>query len=384
MDCKTPQYATICGHLLKDPDGVRTHLESLGLEGSEVFMDEIVSRDLDLFENAEGKKRLVEQLQSLGVKRLHCSYWAWPTSLLTSNRLAATIDAFGGEEQTRGYFGDLTGRHMFERWTQEYELAKAIGAQAYTFHLIDYAPIDGRWEFEIPTGEIRQAMVFMIQHLLETLDENGLIDENSPRIELENAGFGLEYGMQQASDAALVLDQLYDPHDKVRIAWDMNHLLHATGIRDGRPCFLLPENEKTEQMHEIEESSSNASELEIEWLRKNLLDNRLAGRIGAVHLSDCVPKTTEFFVRGKLAEPYHSELVSLGSWDEMEEYGVKIVLEHYDSHVPVGRGSLRPEDVRKTLEELASENDGFVILHELKNSEDIFEDVSLQKSAVGI
>ena len=55
-------------------------------------------------------------------------------------------------------------------------------------------------------------MVYMIQRLLNELDARNLLTENSPRIELENAGYGLEYGMQDAPDAAFVLDQLCDPH----------------------------------------------------------------------------------------------------------------------------------------------------------------------------
>ena len=47
-----------------------------------------------------------------------------------------------------------------------------------------------------------------------------------------------------------------------------------------------------------------------------------------------------------------------------------IVLERYDSHVPMGdeRGVYTAPAVRRWIAELARENEGFVVLHELKNS----------------
>lgn len=321
------------------------------------------------------------------MRRLHCSYWAWPTALLTQNRLGWAVGAFGGEDAVRAYYGDLTGAHLFERWAQEYELACELGAEAYTFHLIDYAPIDGRWEFAVPVADIRQAMVYMIQRLLGELDARGLLSPDSPRIELENAGFGLEYGMQHADDAAFVLGQLYDPHDKVRLAWEVNHLLHATGVdpATGRGAFLLPDDEKTEAMRAIEARGLDARGLCTEWVLANLLDPRCVGRTSCVHLSDCVAKDVEYFVRGRLAEPWYGELCSLGSWEEMEEYGVGIVLGRYDSHVPMGTtGALDCARVADALSELAERGDGFCVLHELKNEDDVLGAVAAQRAVMGL
>ena len=117
----------------------------------------------------------------------------------------------------REYYGDLTGAHMYARWCQEYELATALGAQSYTFHLIDYAPIDGMWDFTISKADIRQAMISMLQHFLNELLDRGLIGPDSPQIELENAGWGLEHGMQTAEDYAMLYRQIYDPFHKVKL-----------------------------------------------------------------------------------------------------------------------------------------------------------------------
>lgn len=382
-----PQYAMICGDLLEQPEAVAQAMDAQHLVGTEVFMDEVHSRTLSLFDNDEELHALADKLTALRVKRLHCSYWAWPTALLIQNRLAFAVEAMGGEDAVRDYYGDLTGAHLYDRWCQEYALAREIGAQAYTFHLIDYAPIDGRWEFEIPVADIRQAMVYMIQRLLNELDARNLLDEKSPRIELENAGYGLEYGMQDAPDAAFVLDQLYDPHNKVCLAWEINHLLHATGTdtQTGLGVFMLPEDEKTDAMRRIEAMKLDARGLCTTWVIENLLDPRVAGRVGAVHLSDCVAKDTAYFVRGRLVEPWGSELDALPSWEDMEEYGVTIVLRDYDSHVPMGtKGVLDVESIGEALNTLAEQNENFVILHELKNEADVLGAVAEQQNVMSL
>ena len=130
---------------------------------------------------------------------------------------------------------------MFARWMQEYELACELGAQAYVFHVIDYAAIDGAWEFTITREQVLDAMVRMVQEFLLRLAGKGLLSAGSPVIELENAGWGLEYGAQRCEDFAEIFRQVYDPFDKLRVSWDMNHLLHAIGkAPDGKSaCFML-------------------------------------------------------------------------------------------------------------------------------------------------
>ena len=109
------------------------------------------------------------------------------------------------------------------------ETRSALNAQAYTFHLIDYAPIDGKWEFTIQERDFPGNDLYD-PGTHKSLVGGGLMTENSPQIEVENAGWGLEYGLQTAEDFAKMFHQLYDPFDKVRIGWDINHLLHAIGF----------------------------------------------------------------------------------------------------------------------------------------------------------
>jgi hypothetical protein len=79
-------------------------------------------------------------------------------------------------------------------------------------------------------------------------------------------------------------------------------------------------------------------------------------------------KYTEYFQRGKLVEPYYSELMRLKTPEEQEEYGVGIVLSAYDSHLPLGDGALVPDVLRYIILKLLSNKPNIVILHELKNS----------------
>jgi hypothetical protein len=178
----------------------------------EVFMDDVVPRNLPLFSNALEKTSLVHKLAKLRVKRIHCSYWAYPTSFLTKNNFSELVERFGSIKDVVDYYGDTTGSHMFNRWSQEYELACELGAQAYTFHLIDYAPIDGKWSFTVSRADILQAMIFMTQQFVSILTERELITSHSPQIELENAGWGLEYGVQTAADYRALFSQVYDPY----------------------------------------------------------------------------------------------------------------------------------------------------------------------------
>ena len=55
-----------------------------GLEGIEVFMDDVKNRTEVLFAAETEKEALVDRLAAGSVKRIHCSYWAYPTSFSVS------------------------------------------------------------------------------------------------------------------------------------------------------------------------------------------------------------------------------------------------------------------------------------------------------------
>jgi len=354
-----------------------------GFDGTEVFMDDIVSRNLPLFNNNKEKEILKKRLEKLNVKRLHCSYWAYPTSFLTKNDFSQLIERFGDEKEVKAYYGDLTGRHMFRRWIQEYEMACELKAQAYTFHLIDYAPIDGEWAFTISREDICQAMIFMTQQFICLLEEREMLTESSPQIELENAGWALEYGVQTSLDYKRLFNQLYDPHGKVRIGWDINHLLHAIGGEAGKIRFMLPMYELDANMKRIKaEYESCPQKFIMEWIKTNLLEPDIIEKIGAIQLSDCALKGTEYFTAGKLNEPFMGEISKLHTWEEKENYGVGIVLSKYDSHLPLGTGVLSGKEMGKLLEMLEDQNPELVILHELKNSSALQSDLDMQLTAI--
>ncbi|CEG26379.1 hypothetical protein [Bacillus sp. B-jedd] len=344
--------------------------DEYGLDGMEVFMDDVLSRDQEL---KKEKQSILDKLRALHVKRIHCSYWAYPTSFLTKNNFYELIDRFGSMEDVISYYGDLTGDHMFKRWADEYQIATELKAQAYTFHLIDYAPIDGKWEFTISKSEIRQAMIYMVQQFLNYLMDKQLITEDSPLIEVENAGWGLEHGLQTADDYRLMYRQLYDPFQKVKISWDINHLLHAIGFDEKQNCarFFLPDNEISPKMYDLQQCyGSNPQIFAQEWLEQNIFDSELLHQVSCIHLSDCDLKKTEFFRNGKLTGRYYEEITSLDSWDKQEEYGVNIVLTSYDSHIPLGDGILDPASIKEMILKIRTVQSNLAILHELKNNID--------------
>ncbi|MDO4470815.1 MAG: BtpA/SgcQ family protein, partial [Bacillota bacterium] len=307
------EYCTYKEELFKEKNLREFCLEN-EITGMEVFMDDIISRDMLLFKNEQEKQKLEEKLKYLNVKRIHCAYWAYPTSFLTKNRFSELIERFGGADEVKKYYGDFTGKHMYERWVQEYEIASSLNAQAYTFHLIDYAPIDGKWSFTIPREDIRQAMIYMIQQLLNCLLERNLLSENSPYIEVENAGWGLEYGLQSAEDFEEMFCQIYDPFDRVRIGWDINHLLHAVGFseKEQRAEFFLTSEEITKEMKEMENKYGYIQSLFAEkWLKKNILNRSIINKITSIHLSDCKMKTTAYFKNGILIGKYNEVIQSM-------------------------------------------------------------------------
>ncbi|MDR2008854.1 MAG: hypothetical protein LBQ22_00020 [Bacteroidales bacterium] len=380
------QYITYKEHIFENiPVDIKTFCINNGLEGTEVFFDDIVPRTNKLFSDNNEKTDIINKLTELQVKRLHCSYWAYPTSFLTKSHFNELIERFGSIDKVKEYYCDLTGKHIWDRWQQEYEIATAMNVQAYTFHLIDYAPIDGEWEFTIPISEIKQAMIYMIQQFILNLIEDDLLTEKSPIIEIENAGWGLEYGTQTNCDFIDIYRQLYDPLNKVKIGWDINHILHATGKRtdNGIAYFMLPDEEKTNEMVDLEkEYVQKHHKFAYEWITLNILDPQIIDKISAIHLSDCKLKDIEYFIKGKLQPPYSDEIDKLPTWEEKEEYGVNIVLTHYDSHVPLQKGILLGTDIKFLLNEILKANQDYVILHELKNSNEIQIDLTWQKSLI--
>ena len=354
---------------------------SFPLAGTEIYCADLKDRCTSLYNSAEELHALAARLSAQGVRRLHASYWASPAAFFC--RLADPREYFGTQEAVAAYYGDLDGSHLIRRWCQEYALACAMGAEAYTFHLIDYFPIDGMWQFSISRQCVLSAMAEVTARFLAALDKEGLLSQDSPRIELENAGWGLEYGAQTARDFSQLLRQVRDPRQKLRVAWDVNHLLHAVGQRDGQGMFFLPEDEVTGDMQLLQaEYGADPPVFAAKWLEHNLLAPELRGKVACVHLSDCAMKSHQFFSRGKLEEPWHSALTACPDWDSREQYGEQLVLRHYDSHLPLGTGILTGGAVVPLLQRLDSENPGFSLLHELKNSSDLPLDLACQRAAL--
>ena len=351
-----------------------------GIEGLELFATDIVPRNEVLVVTDQ----LVADLVGIGVKRLHCSYWGSPTNFLMKVDFAELVERFGGRDALREYYGDLTGSRMLRRWVTEYRLASEIGAQAYVFHLIDYMTEDGSWSFSIDKELVRTAMASMLQMFLAALEEEQLLSADSPLIEIENAGWGLEHGMQTADHAVAVLREISDPHGRVRLGWDLNHLLHALGSGDGSVGeFQLPEAEITSQMRELLRPSPGIADLADAWVASNVLDGRLAGAVGSIQVSDCPAKTVSYFENGSFVEPYSSRQRSMATRAERADFGLAVVLEHYDNHVPVGDGMLVPDRVADLISRGSGMHPELVILHELKNSEDLLTDLRRQRAALG-
>jgi hypothetical protein len=382
------QYLTYDKGLLtaEETQNISGFLKKYNMEGTELYMNEVHPRTENLFQKDEEKQKWVEEFSDLCVKRIHCSYWAYPTSFLTKSHFRELVERLGTLEEVINYYGDLKGIHMYERWAQEYELACALGAQAYVFHTIDYAAIDGAWEFTISREEILQAMAGMVQTFLMYLEEKKLLTENSPLIELENAGWGLEYGAQTSEDFAAILEQIYDPSNKVRIGWDINHLLHAMGWNEKKDgaCFMLQDFEITPKMAELQRLyGSDPKKFAMKWIESNLLHPAVIDKTNCLHLSDCKLKEVEYFRNGRLQFSFGEKIDSLSTRDEKSDYGVGIVLDKYDSHIPMGRGVLLAEEMKKLMAELKNKNDTFVLLHELKNSRPLVPDLEAQLAFLG-
>jgi hypothetical protein len=361
-----------------DLPGAAAHIRALEAAGTEVFMNDIRPRTEALFRTEGEFCKLVNRFSEGAVKRVHCSYWGSPTAFVANIGFDELVDRFSDTAALRRYFGDMSGRHMFTRWCDEYALASAIEARAYVFHLIDYLHVDGAWEFSVSRETVLEAMVIMLQQFLRELDDRGLLHEGSPVIELENAGWGLEFGVQTADDFVAVLDQVFDEYDRLRIGWDLNHLLHAIGERDGEAAFLLPDGEISSSMRELQrEAGGDGSELAKTWIKQNVFDPRLSSKVGALHLSDCPLKPEEFFRNGKLQGGYWTD----GTYEEQAAAGLALVLEHYDNHVPIGHGILDPHWVRSFVVACAKQIQPrrLMVLHELKNEPDMWAAAARQQ-----
>ncbi|MER5491000.1 hypothetical protein [Streptomyces sp. NPDC002490] len=359
-----------------DLDAADAMIRARAIRGAEVFMNDLKPRTSPLAGTAEERSALRSALRAAGVRRLHSSYWAAPTAFVANVQFGELVERFESTDQLRDYFGDLTGTHMFSRWCDEYALACELAADAYVFHLIDYMPVDGAWEFTVDRQVVLDAMVVLTQRFLRELDDRGLVNGSSPVIELENAGWGLEFGAQTAEDFVEFLAKVHDPADRLRLGWDLNHLLHAVGTSDGKAAFLLPDAEMTPRMRELERrAAGDVRELSAAWIAQNVLDERLLDRVSALHLSDCPAKDVEYFRNGVLDEAHAVE----GDRETRQAAGLRIVLDHYDNHVCLGDGVLDPAEVRRVVDALADRHP-LMVLHELKNAPDVWAEVDRQRA----
>ena len=227
----------------------------------------------------------------------------------------------------------------------------------------------------------------MTQQLLCTLEQKKLLSEDSPSIELENAGWGLEHGMQVADDYEMLFSQVYDPWGKLKIGWEINHILHALGVspHTGEGRFFLPEAEITSVMAWLQKSYGHSpATLAMEWVACNLMAPGLQGKIGSVHLSDCAMKTVEYFRNGILCAPYIDNLWSMEDPEDRINYGWRMVLDYYDTHIPLGTGILPQKGMRELLQKLRDKNEGIVCLHELKASKPLVPALEGQMEYLGL
>lgn len=356
-----------------------------GIAGVEAPIDRITPKN-QAFPQGDDWKALTERLVGARVCRVHCSYWGSPTNFLAKVNFRELVDRFGSLAAVRDYYGDLTGHQMMRRWRDEYALARAIGARTYVFHLIDYATVDGAWEFTLSKLTIRRAMASILQQFLLMLDEEDLLDENSPTIEIENAGWGLEHGMQTSADAAAIFDEVVIPAGKVRIGWDLNHLLHAIGINPdtGHARFQLPDEEITDAMRELEASvGHDPTGFAHSWIEMQVGAPTTAGLNGSLHISDRVLPQVEYFRNGVLNAPLLEELQRQATQDDRVEYGYQVVLKHFDTHVAVGRGCLDPDRLASMMTRLTAQNPDLDVLHELKTTQNLAADLAEQRRRLG-
>lgn len=353
--------------------------KKLHLDGTEMYIDHLVPRNENLFKDSEDRKVLANKLTDNYVKRIHMSYWAEPTDYLENIDRKGLFKRFGSKKNIIAYYGDLTGEHIYKRWVQEYALAKDIGAEAVTFHLIDYFHIDGLWEFTNSRETIVKSLIEILSKFLSILDQKKLL-KDGPIIEVENAGFGLEYGVQKAEDFLYVFNYINDTYSKVRIGWDINHLLHAVGFdkKKKRARFFLTKQEITPEMKYLEEKYGQEYDLFYsKWIEHNILFPQLLEKIGSIHLSDAPQKTEEIFRNGKMTGKYLKKMQTLKTDEEREEYGASVVKKYYDAHLPITNDIKQIGSCMKKINLTVSK---LSIVHEFKNKRNNTNDLQKQIS----
>jgi hypothetical protein len=205
-----------------------------------------------------------------------------------------------------------------------------------------------------------------------------------PTIGIENAGWGLEYGIQTANDYRRLFRHLEEAGapllELVTIDWDFNHLLHPLCRDDsGRASFALPDEERTDEMRALERSlGDNPGALAAEWIGINVLAKDLLPRVRCVHLSDSSWKAHPIFARCQAVGDYYDKLSRQSDPEARAALGEELVVTRYDNHLHLGSddGMLERLHIGPILRGLASEYSARVgqqpvgyplrILHELK------------------
>lgn len=299
------------------------------------------------------------------------SYWGETSDLLRHLDYESLTKRFGKNENIINYFGDLTGEKIYERWVEEYRLARNAQLESVTFHLIDYFHIDGLWKFRNKRGDIVIAHARILNELLKKLKENQLL-ENGPIIEIENAGFCLEYGVQTAQDFEIVFSNINDEYEKVRVAWDINHLFHAIGMdTTGHAKFMLSDLEITSEMKELESTYGSTPQIFVEkWLELNLLYPPLLAKVRTLHISDCILRTEIIFKNGQLTTDYLEKITKLQTEQAKEEFGANLVKTYFDSHIPVGPNAL---SIISVVRSILKANPNINLYHEFKDGKKLAE-----------
>ena len=73
----------------EDTAGLDAMLEEYGFEGTEISMWDELHPSVDLFTDEEGKQAWIKRFEALRVKRLHSSYYSYPTYFLTKTHYKA-------------------------------------------------------------------------------------------------------------------------------------------------------------------------------------------------------------------------------------------------------------------------------------------------------
>ena len=372
--------------------------ETLGVSSTETYAPVLRPREEALATSSGEMELLVRELGAREASQLHCSYFGNPTALFrgpSSGAYQALLRNMGGADNFQRYYGDLTGEHVIARACQEYELAVRAGLDHYTVHFgIDYSFSDGMFSYPEEYGldreavveaAIRQTVVYL-SRFESHLARVGLLsqDRGLPTIGIENAGWGLEYGIQTADDYRRLFRYLEEAQAPLRhlvtIDWDFNHLLHPL-CRDesGRGSFALPEEERSDEMRALERSLRDTpSALAAEWIGTNVLAKDLLPRVRCVHLSDSSWKTHPIFARCQAVGDYLTSLARESDPEARAALGEELVVTRYDNHLHMGNdaGMLERLRIAPILQALASERRARLssqeslytlrILHELK------------------